>query len=485
MSKGRSTKESIKKQRRVNRQPKSPSNEFASTGPSLNTESFESQVTTLKGVDAVQRQVMIAQIGRVHGNQHVQRLLATLDTPHIQRALTAQDYDALVEKIHGAMEGLGTDEEAIFVALQKLNKNAAAIRDLKTAYKKKYGSDLVTELQSEMSDSELSFALELLGKSSARKEEKVAAGPPATDAEYEKAAAKLYNAMEGVGTDEEAIYAALIPFNRDSTKLKKLIETYKDKHKGGLTGKGLEADLKDEMSSDELAYALYLLKAPPPAVPGSSVTIVDPGTEEHKAKVPGGEVSVHTGVKYDKGSGAVTSGGYSVGYKGGLSADTGILQFLWSEIVATQPDGKEKYVAETGLATTQAATMDLTTDPSKPAYKVDSATATSPFYESGGINIRTAASTTIVDRPAEFASIMLRQFDAGATKVVERDHFEVFLIQDYNAIYHLTVVVEWVYTSKTTSTRKTSFGSGGKVTKLPAGMRKQLVKEYPDFDYIQ
>ncbi len=285
--------------------------------------------------------------------------------------------------------------------------------------------------------------------------------------------------MKPLGTDEEAIYAALIPFKRDATKLKKLKEVYKREHSGGLTGQGLEADIKDEMSSDELAYALYLLNAPPPATPSAPTTVVAPGTEKHKVKVPGGEVTVRTGVSYDS-----YTGGFSVGYKGGLAADTRWLQFLWSEVLSTQSSGKVKHVKKTGIPTTNR-TMDLTTNPSAPKYKVDSGSTSSPFYEAAGTSIRTSTGTTIYDRPSEFTNIIHRQFDAGAEKVVERDYFDAFLVRDYKTIYHVKVVVEWVYTSKTNVTRKTKFKSGGKVTRLPAAVKKQLVKEYPKFEYIQ
>jgi len=401
-------------------------------------------------------------------------------SPIVQRvALSDKDYDALAEQLREAMKGWGTDEEAIFVALQKLEKDATAITKLKDVYNKKYSVDLEGEIRSEMSGSELGYALELLGIASTRKEEQVAAAPPSADAEYKSVAAQLYGAMNRLGTDEEAIYAALVPFKRDEAKLNKLKDTYKNEYSGGLTGKGLEEDIKDEMSSDELAYALYLLNAPPPATPSAPTTVTATGTEEHKASVAGGEVSVKTGVSYDS-----YTAGFSVGYEGGLAAESRWLQFIWCEVLATQADGSVKYVAETGLATANG-TMELTTDPSAPKYKVDSASTSSPFYETGATNIRTSTGTTIYDRPSEFTNIIHRQFDAGATTVVERDHFDVFLVRDYKTIYRVSVVVEWVYTSKTTVTRTTKFGSGGKVDGLPGAMMKQLVKEYPKFAYIQ
>ena len=85
----------------------------------------------------------------------------------------------------------------------------------------------------------------------------------------------------------------------------------------------------------------------------------------------------------------------------------------------------------------------------------------------------------------EFDDVIKAQFDAGATKVVERDHFDQFLVQDNTTIYHTTVVVEWVYTSKTASTKHSKGGGPGKVTAMPDGFRSVLVAACPKYEYIQ
>ncbi|MEA2529219.1 MAG: hypothetical protein QOG89_863, partial [Thermomicrobiales bacterium] len=322
----------------------------------------------------------LLRLQRTSGNAAVQRLLVR-DNATIRRApaLTADDYTALAQQLHDAMSGWGTDEEAIYVSLQKLQKDATAIAALKKAYKDAYGSDLESDIRDEMSASELDFALELLG---AGGKGATVGTAPTTDAGFKAAAKALHTAMSGWGTDEEAIYAALLPFDRDAAKLTTLRTVYKTEY-----GTELEADIRDEMSSDELAYALYLLNAPPRA-PLTATTLTSAGTKQHTGKVPGGEVSVHTG-------GNMTVGGtpypdtFSVGYEGGLAADSGWIQFIWSEIIATQPDGSELAVAATGLGTSNGA-MDLTTDTSAPKYKVDTASKTNPFYESRGTSTRTA-----------------------------------------------------------------------------------------------
>jgi uncharacterized protein DUF4157/annexin-like protein len=298
---------------------------------------------------------------------------------------------------------------------------------------------------------------------------------PLTDAEI---AQKLHDAMAGVATDEAAIINLLAPLNRDASKIKKVKDAYTAAFKTDL-----EADIRLELGGDSLPHALFLLDAPPPEVPVATATVSKAGTEKHKAKVGDGEVSVRTDVEF-KAVGTTYAEGYSVGYTGGKPEDSRWLQFIWSEIVSTQADGTEKRLSATGLPVSSR-TMDLTTDPKAPKYHVDSASTVNPFYESGFASIRTAKGSTIYDRPFEFANIIASEFDKGATKVVEKDHFDDFLIREYKTIYQVSLVVTWEYTSKTAVGRSTAFQSGSAVSALPSEHKKELVKEYPKFDFIQ
>ena len=405
----------------------------------------------------------------------------------VQRAvvLTGDDYKSLAAQVYEAIHRFGTDEEAIFVALQKLEKDPAAITKLTDAYKKEYSASLEVDLRGDLSDVELQLALELIGIKDDPKAADIVGTVPTTDDEYKSVAKKLNAAMNPFGTEEQAIYGLLMPFNRDETKLTKLKTIYQTELSGGITRQGLEADLKSEMSRDELAYALFLLNAPPPeTVPHTEATVVTPGTKAHDVKVPGGKITAETGVDYaPAGGGSTRVGGFSISYEGGQAVESRWLQFIWSEVLATQADGSVKAVDEKGLPTSNG-TMDLTTDTSAPKYKVDSGSPDSPFYEAGFRDNRTATGTTIYDRPQEFSDAILRQFDAGATKVIERDHFDDFLVRDYKATYLVSLYVEWEYTSKTASTKKTKFKTGNKVSALDPAMREVLIKEFPKFDYI-
>jgi hypothetical protein len=299
---------------------------------------------------------------------------------------------------------------------------------------------------------------------------------PLTEAEI---AQKLHDAMSDAGTDEKAILDLLRSLNRDAAKIKKVRDAYTTAFETDL-----EADIRLELGGDDLSRALFFLNAPPPEKPAATATVIKPGTEKHTAKVGDGDVSVRTDVESKTGSKTYPEG-FSIGYTGRKAEDSRWLQFLWSEIISTQADKTEKRASATALGVAGGRSMDLTTDPTAPKYHVDSASTTNPFYENRFTNIRTATGTTIYDRPSEFTNVIMKEFDAGATKVVEKDHFDDFLIRENKTIYRVSVVVTWEYTSKTAVARSTAFQSGTAATALPADLKKVLVRDYPKFDFIQ
>jgi hypothetical protein len=75
--------------------------------------------------------------------------------------------------------------------------------------------------------------------------------------DYAGIARRLRDAMEGLGTDEDAIYAALGELGQDQTKITALQTAYR-----ALTGNSLDADLEDDLSGAELARAQRLLRPP-------------------------------------------------------------------------------------------------------------------------------------------------------------------------------------------------------------------------------
>jgi hypothetical protein len=83
-------------------------------------------------------------------------------------------------------------------------------------------------------------------------------GTPAPGApDYVALARRIQKAIEGPGTDEDAVYAALRQCGGDATKVAALSAAY-----SALTRRQLEADIRDDFSGSELQQALALLKPP-------------------------------------------------------------------------------------------------------------------------------------------------------------------------------------------------------------------------------
>jgi Domain of unknown function (DUF4157)/Annexin len=182
----------------------------------------------------------------------------------IQRkpSLTKADLNDIAEKVHKAIAGLGTDEEAAYMTLQRLEKDAGLIGEVSDIYQQKYGVTLEADIRDDFSDEELQYALELIGITPPLIDELIQS-VPVSDSEYEFAARKVYGAMDQWGTNEEAIYGVLISMENVPERITKLNAAYTKKYPTGLHGGNLEHDIRDEMSGSELDYALLLLNVIP------------------------------------------------------------------------------------------------------------------------------------------------------------------------------------------------------------------------------
>lgn len=162
-------------------------------------------------------------------------------TPAQAPALAAEpDYAALAVQIRKAIVGLGTDEEAVYRALRQLGRDANKIARIEALYLNQFGDSLEDDIRGDFSGDELDQALTLISST-----------------ELELTARRIRTAVEGLGTDEDAIYAALNTLGRDQTKVKQLKDTYKN-----LYHEDLITRINDEMSGDELGFALHLLRQP-------------------------------------------------------------------------------------------------------------------------------------------------------------------------------------------------------------------------------
>src|SRR4029434_602198 len=74
--------------------------------------------------------------------------------------------DTAVRVIHGSFEGIGTDENAIFQALE--GRNQAERQAIAQAYEREHGVSLDSQLQDELSGDELTQAMHLLHRTDAQ-----------------------------------------------------------------------------------------------------------------------------------------------------------------------------------------------------------------------------------------------------------------------------------------------------------------------------
>ncbi len=146
------------------------------------------------------------------------------------------DLSGDVKVLNKAMDGLGTDEDAIFNVLK--GKSPEQRQALKEAYKQKYGKDLESEVKGEMSGSDWDKAKALMDSGKIGD----------TD--------KLRQAMAGAGTDEGAIIRSLE--GKSPEEISDMKAEYKQRY-----GKDLGEDLKSELSGKDLKKTELLMKGEP------------------------------------------------------------------------------------------------------------------------------------------------------------------------------------------------------------------------------
>lgn len=159
------------------------------------------------------------------------------------------NYNDIAQEIHDAIDGMGTNEEKVYSALAKLRKNPVAIKKLKEVYQTKYKTALIDDLKGDFSGDELAHVEHLLANG------ETANVRPAKTMDYSALAEQIHNAIDGPGTDEEAVYQVLSQLNNNPTLIKKLKDEYKSKY-----SVELDEAIKGDFSGDELNYTSELLK---------------------------------------------------------------------------------------------------------------------------------------------------------------------------------------------------------------------------------
>ena len=153
----------------------------------------------------------------------------------VRRAGMPFDPAAIALQLRAAMEGLGTDELTIYAALA--GRDQAQDDAIAAAYLRLTGRTLSADLQDELSSGELLTLAAVAPEAS-----------PTPEAKAMAVAMRLRDAMEGLGTNEAAIYVALS--GRSETELDAIKQAYRQ-----MTGTELESEIRDEMSGDELQQA--------------------------------------------------------------------------------------------------------------------------------------------------------------------------------------------------------------------------------------
>lgn len=197
-----------------------------------------------------------------HELTHVVQQQKSADVIQRKPSLIERDIDEITTQVRRAIDRWGTDEEAVYTALQRLERDGDAIKRANAAYSKKYGTTLEKDIRGDFSEEELQYALELIGITPIFKKELIRP-VPSHASDYDYYASRLHKAMDIWGTNEEAIYGVLIAMENVPEKIEKLKAAYAKKYPTGIHGGDLEHDIRSEMSEEELDYALLLLNVTP------------------------------------------------------------------------------------------------------------------------------------------------------------------------------------------------------------------------------
>lgn len=199
----------------------------------------EAVYQTLRGKSDEERAAIKKEYKQLTGQDLSDRLKQRLNKTEQNQALgllEGNNAQADAAKLHEAMDGLGTDEKAIFSTLE--GKSAEERAAITKAYKQQYGVDLDKQFAKEMGGNDLKRAGSLLKQGEVSD------------------SLKLRHAMEGLGTDESAVKEVLQ--GKSKEEIAQLRESYKRE-----TGRDLEKDLKSELGGRDQFDAMQALKGRP------------------------------------------------------------------------------------------------------------------------------------------------------------------------------------------------------------------------------
>ena len=155
--------------------------------------------------------------------------------PKVQKRDMQFNPSLIAVQLRDAMDGWGTDEEAVYAALS--GRTTAEVERIASAYQTLTGRGLQADLQDDLTADELLRVAQFSQFSSDSPENRATA-----------VAIQLRDAMKGWGTDENAIYVALQ--SRSEAELNLIRTAYNT-----LTSRQLMADLRDELTDEEYTQA--------------------------------------------------------------------------------------------------------------------------------------------------------------------------------------------------------------------------------------
>ncbi len=180
---------------------------------------------------------LVHSVQQSHTPDRVLQRQSTGSAPTSAPGLTPLMLEQIARRLHDAMSGLGTDEEAIYAALS--GRSQSQHDDIAQTYETMYGTELQADLVDELTGSEL---------------RRLALQAPENVSEAQRSemiAILLRDAMQGLGTDESAIFSALT--GRTAAERGAIVTAYQT-----LTTRKLFDDLHDELSGTELMEAVRL-----------------------------------------------------------------------------------------------------------------------------------------------------------------------------------------------------------------------------------
>lgn len=174
-----------------------------------------------------------------------------------QVTLSDKEISLMAKKLHNAMKDWGTDEEAVYDILENEDLTSADIVAISKFYEAKYGKSLEKDIKEDFTGDEEKSLIKILDKAEKNVKSYTINNGNTTlsDNEVELYVENLREAMEGWGTDEEAVYELLGDPSLTPADILKIMDEFEDKY-----GETLEHDIRGDFTGDAQKALLEILR---------------------------------------------------------------------------------------------------------------------------------------------------------------------------------------------------------------------------------